>query len=312
MNKLQKSILATLAYFDLFDYPLTIDEIGKYLFVETRLIASLQDMESDLSVLINQNKINQKDDLYFLAGRERIVEIRKQRYQISLKKIKKARRVVWWLRFIPWIKAIFIGSSLGFFNAPQKSDIDLFIIVSRGGLWSARFWSVSFLKIFGLRPVSNARHENKFCLSYFVSEDNLNLWSTKIHESDIHLIYLLSHYLPLYFEDNLWQNFIKVNNWINQYLPNFSYGSEVEKFFIRPCLVWLKRIIQKSQFKWEEKLVKKIQLKIMPKILKDMANQDTRVIVNDQMLKLHSNDKRLLYYKMWQKRLHGLISDNSR
>ncbi len=39
-------------------------------------------------------------------------------------------------------------------------------------------------------------------------------------------------------------------------------------------------------------LVKYFQLTIMPNKLKDMANQDTRVIVHDSILKFHDNDRR--------------------
>ncbi len=340
MKNLQKSILATLAYFDLFDYPLTADEIWRWLInihiANNTVVGSGKELEirngvgqqlelgremaynfdsgkeikQELDELVKQSKVDKKNEFYFLPNRSEIVEIRKQRYQISLKKIKKAKRIIWLLRFIPWIKAIFICSSLGFFNAQEKSDIDLLIITSKNGIWSARFWSVGILKILGLRPGSNNVNKDKFCLSYFISEDNLNLEDTRINNFDIHLIYLLSYHLPLYFEDNLWQRFGESNKWIKRYLPNlhgFKHGLYAD-FLIKPCLLWLKRLIRKSQFKWEEKLVKKFQLWYMPKALKEMANQGSRVIINDKMIKLHSNDKRQMVFEKWQEKLKRFIT----
>lgn len=296
MNDIEQSIFKTLAYFDVFDYPLSINE------VEIRLITSLRvsDVETGLRDLIKQNKIEQKDGFYFLPNRKEIVEIRKQRYNISLEKIKKARYVIWWLKFIPWIKAIFICSGLGLLNAEENADIDLLIITSKNRIWSARFWSAGILKILNMRP-SEGNIKDKFCLSHFITEDNLSLENTKIQENDIHLIYLLTYYLPIYYEDNLWQKFIQANNWIKKYLANFKYSEEVERFIIRPQFIWLKKLICKIQFNWEERLYKKIQLNIMPKILKDMMNKDNRVIINNKMLKLHTNDCRKEIYDKWIK-----------
>lgn len=311
MSELQKSILKTLVYFDILDYPLNKDEVWNYLFVEMRLIASLRasDIKIGLDELCKQKKIDQKDGFYFLSDRDEIVEIRKQRCEISLKKIKKAQRVIWWLRFIPWTKAVFICSGLGLLNADEEADIDLLIITSRNKIWSARWWSAGILKLLNLRP-KNGRMKDKFCLSHFITEDNLNLEQTKIQEDDMHLIYLLSYYLPLYFEDNLWQRFIEANSWIKKYLPNFSYPRDpslpaVAQDDIR--VIWLKKLIRKLQFNWEEKLYKKIQLKIMPAILKQMMNQDKRVIVNDNMLKLHTNDSRQMVYEKWTQKYNEII-----
>jgi len=321
MNDIEQSIFKTLAYFDVFDYPLSIDEVFRYLFnlcdfskrsdVVEQEIRDIKEIKEIINSLVQNDKIGQKDDFYFLFGREEIIEIRKNRYEISLEKIKKARRVVWWLKFIPWIKAIFICSGLGLLNVEENADIDLLIITSKNRIWSARFWSAGILKILNMRP-SEGNIKDKFCLSHFITEDNLNLWPTRLRPAvlrdgqarqviDIHLIYLLTYYLPIYYEDNLWQKFIQANNWIKKYLANFKYGEKIERFIIRPQLIWLKKLICKIQFNWEERLYKKIQLNIMPKILKDMMNKDNRVIINNKMLKLHTNDCRKEIYDKWIK-----------
>jgi hypothetical protein len=126
-----------------------------------------------------------------------------------------------------------------------------------------------------------------------VSEDNLNLENTAVGQPDVHLIYLLSQYLPIYSEDNLWLRFVAANSWIKNYLSNFNYNKEVERFLIKPRFLWWKKIIGQTQLSWEEAGYKKIQLKILPAVLKEMmGHDDKKVIINDRMLKLHSNDKR--------------------
>jgi len=46
----------------------------------------------------------------------------------------------------------------------------------------------------------------------------------------------------------------------------------------------------------------------MPQLLKEMANKDKRVIINDNILKLHSNDKREDISNKWLQQCQKIIS----
>ncbi len=289
---LWSSIILTIKYFDLFDYPLKKEEIWQWLFCAPEERLTWEEAKKVIDNLTGEQKIVIANGFYFLLGREKIVALRKEREEISRGKIKKAQKMARVIAWVPGVRMIAICSNLGYLNAEQEADIDFFIVTKRGRIWSARFWSVALMKFLGQRPNSKTA-KDKICLSYFVSEDNLDLKSTAIGEPDRHLVYLLSQYLPIYSEDNLWSRLVVANSWIKNYLPNFNYGPEAERFLIRPKFMWLKKIIGKTQFDWEEARYKKIQLKIMPPVLKEMMKcSDKKVIINDQMLKLHSNDKR--------------------
>ena len=41
--------------------------------------------------------------------------------------------------------------------------------------------------------------------------------------------------------------------------------------------------------------------------LKSLVNLNTKVIVNNQMLKFHDNDRRDIFFKQWKERLSKLI-----
>ena len=196
------------------------------------------------------------------------------------------------LGFVPGVKMIAIVSNLGYLNADKDADIDLFIVAEKGKIWGVRFWSVMLMKILGQRP-SKQTIKDKICLSYYVTEDNLNLEQTKVGEPDAHLCYLVAQYLPIYSEDDMWQRFVEANKWLNKYLPNFKYGEYDRRFIIKPKFVWLKNLIAKTEFGFEQRFYKEIQLRKMSAELKQAMNQgDKKVIINDQMLKLHLNDKR--------------------
>ena len=41
----------------------------------------------------------------------------------------------------------------------------------------------------------------------------------------------------------------------------------------------------------------------MPDKLKELAGKDSRVILNNNILKFHSEDNRLKYFNLWQKKI---------
>ncbi|KKS42023.1 hypothetical protein A3H03_01895 [Candidatus Kuenenbacteria bacterium RIFCSPLOWO2_12_FULL_42_13] len=289
---LGKAIFLTISYFDFFDYPLGAGEIFKWLFWNKKETLGGKDARAAIDVLVGRSKIVLIDDFYFLPGREDIINLREKREQVSYQKIRKARRMARLLGFIPFIKMIAIVSNLGYLNADKEADIDLFIVAEKGKIWAVRFWSVMLMKILGQRP-SKKGMKDKICLSYYVSADNLNLEKTKVGEPDAHLCYLVAQYLPIYSEDDMWPRFVEANKWLNEYLPNFKYGESDRRFIIKPKLVWLKNLIAKTELGFEQRFYKEIQMRKMPAELKQAMHQgDKKVIVNDQMLKLHLNDKR--------------------
>jgi hypothetical protein len=73
---LERAILETLAYSDVFDYPLRLDELHRYLTVAV----SLPEL---VDCLPQCEKINTRDGYYFLKGREEIIQLRGQKEQTS-------------------------------------------------------------------------------------------------------------------------------------------------------------------------------------------------------------------------------------
>ena len=70
---MEKAILKTLAYADIFDYPMTLREIHKWLINKK---ANLRQVEKVLSKLSKKGKVKSKKEYYFLARREEIVKRR--------------------------------------------------------------------------------------------------------------------------------------------------------------------------------------------------------------------------------------------
>lgn len=298
---MKKNILATVKYFDLFDFPLKKRELWFWLPKIDKENFSKSEFESSLSWLVGENKIQEKNNYYFLPERGNLIDSRAKKYIESERKIKKARKISSLLCLVPGVRAIFVVSNLGYMNSSENSDIDFFVVTKKDMIWTVRFWSVIMMKFSGQRPSEN-KMKDKICLSYFVAEDNLNLFFTRMREGDWHLAYLISQCLPIYTEKNktaeeydYWGTYINENSWIKNYLPNFKF-IDARKYIMHKNCLWLKKITE-SLF-WGEKIYKKIQMSILPDHLKEALRRgDNSVIMQNNILKLHSNDKRSYYNK---------------
>ncbi|MBU1202502.1 hypothetical protein KKH39_00430 [Patescibacteria group bacterium] len=316
MTDLEKSILKTLAFFDIFYYPLTLTEIWKWLYMPNKKY-SISDVKKALETSQTlQQEIIRKEGFYSLVGRDSIYLRRKQNNNLAERKFRRAINIAKIYRFIPFVRMIAVCNSLAYSNASEDSDIDLFIIAKRKTIWLARFFTVLFVSIFRMRP----KDENKrdaFCLSFFVDEDHLNIESTMINSEDIYYPYWVSQLMPIYNPDGLYEKFLEANQWYKNYLPNayknqFSktvkerkYSKVVAKIFygiLRPP--FFKRAIYA--------FIRTLQLRIIDRNLKSLINIDTKIVVNEGMLKFYPNDNRELFYKKWKQRVHNLLKNNEK
>lgn len=292
-----KAIIETVAFFDLFDFPLTEFELWKYINVKCDL--------NDIQAVLNEKKshdfIEEKNGFYFLAGRREIIKTREERRNYAERKIKKAARVSKLFKFIPWIKMVAVGNMIGADNLKDESDIDLFIITEQERIWLTRFFCASFAQLLGLRPKENNTRD-KICLSFFVSEEAMNLKKLMLGGKDIYFICWLAGLRLVYNKTGTYEKFMEANGWIKEYLPNLNLfvpltpGSRIPpKRRAGKCgMTIINRLEQKA---------KKLQLELLPDNLKKIMNKDTRVVINDKILKLHSNDRREEYRKKWKEKM---------
>src|SRR4030043_1648257 len=179
--EIQKNILATVAYYDGMDYPLSVFEVYKYLINCNTQHATRNTQLFSLANVIkeiddyNIKKFIEKDrGFYFLRGRKELIDQRIKRNKISVRKIKKLRKTVWLLRFIPFIRMIGITGALAMKNAGYKSDWDVLIVLKNGRIWTGRTLITIFTQLLGRRR-HNGKIRNRVCLNYFITDNSLNL-----------------------------------------------------------------------------------------------------------------------------------------
>jgi len=306
-TRLKEAIFQTVAFFDMFDYPLTIFEIWQYLRFKCdivdvqKILDSRRDLRTEPSAI---DRIDEKNGLYFLAGRSEIYETRLKRYNFSERKFKRLLRVVRIFKLIPWIKMIAMGNMIGADNLRDDSDIDLFIITEKKRIWITRLFCVSIVKLLKLRP-EPGKEKDKICLSFFISEADLNLkrlmldvrsgFKTRLSIEDIYFIYWLIMLVPVYDTQGVYKKLMHENNWVHFFVPNWRPAETAGRRQAGKPLPYIYKDIVEMFLGGLEVNVKKWQLKIMPEVLARPLNKDTRVVANDNIIKLHANDRREEY-----------------
>jgi len=215
MEKLQKAILKTLAYADVFDYPLKKEEICQFLLSDIRY--GILDISKALKRV---PQVSQQDAFYFPGGRAKIVALRKNREEWSRNKLKIAQRVTRWLRIVPTIKMVAVTGALAMNNSDREDDIDLLIIASKNRLWLTRFLTVLLVELVARRRRPNDKDvEDKICLNMFLDEDHLEIPEK---EQDLFSAHEVCQLKPIWSKDNVYQEFITQNQWYQKFLPNWK------------------------------------------------------------------------------------------
>jgi hypothetical protein len=295
-NKNQEAVLKTIIFFDLFSYPLTNWEIWQYLNLEI----SLSNLEKEVADLVLNNSLEEKDGFYFLPGKQDLINIRKERYNFANYKIKLAKRAAKVFKWLPSVKLVAVANLIGHHNLRNESDIDIFIVSSPNRLWLTRLFCTGLMKIARQRPTKVCKR-NKMCLSFYAASDGLAMESLRFKPNDPYFDHWFLGLHPVYDNDKYLSYLRFKNPWLKKSFPNSMLLKEnfSGDFFSSN---WLDRFLYHGA-NWLNGLAKKIQVIIMPKVLKDLANQGTGVVLSDQILRFYLKDKRRDFLDKYHERL---------
>ncbi len=315
-NPLDRAIVQTLSYFDLIDFPLTLEELFSYLWCSPEI--SYADFSAYLHA-VNTKAWETQGGYYFLPGRSSTVALREQHVVPTEQMLKKARRAARFICWLPFLKAILVCNSVGSETATCESDIDVLIITEPQRIWLVRFFAHSILRLFGLRTYGN-KTAGRMCLSFFVDTDHLNMESLRVRPDDIHFAYWLHQMAPVYDAGAFAARFKEANAWTKTYLPNLDQTlglSVTTTHQVRLGRVgrFFKFILEKM---WGtaygaiiENEAKKVQWQSITPKIKELAElKDNNVVLSDGILKFHEHDTRRLQYERWIKKISYASENN--
>ena len=204
---LTRSILATIAYFDVFSHPLTVQEIFDFNQIPGCTDSALRSALLDLSAI---GLVHASRGFYFLGDDPRVVDNRIKANGLAHKRMHAAWFYSSLIARFPFVRAVMISGSLSKGVMDPDDDIDFFIITAPGRLWIARVLLTLFKRIFLLNS-----HRN-FCLNYFVDNEHQAIPDHNIFTAtEIGLI------LPMYNRE-LYLEFLEKNSWYRYFYPNLK------------------------------------------------------------------------------------------
>lgn len=214
---MEKAILKTLAYADIFDYPLKAYEIHRWLIGRK---ATLRQVEKALRQLVQNSKLKVQSGYWFLPSRSGLSTKRWRRQKQSARYFGKAGFLTQILKVIPWIKLVGISGGLAMDNASKADDIDLFIVTSKNRLWISRLLALALLSLTGQRRKvedSGRKIAGKLCLNILLEEDRLEQGS-----KDIYLAHEVLQMRVVWQRDGVYGKYLEDNQWAFKFLPNWT------------------------------------------------------------------------------------------
>lgn len=294
---MDKAILRTLIYADIFDYPMLPGEIHKWLIEKE---ASIEQVEKALKKLkkaerssSSSRKIVEKNGMFFLWKRQQLVQKRLAKEIVSQNFYQKALWVSRVLKVVPWIRLIGISGSLAMRNADQDSDIDLFIITRPKRVWLSRLASSLLLDLWGVRRHREDNDQNsagKICLNLFISENDLEQ-----KQQDLYIAHEVLQMKVLWERKNCYRRFLEANNWAKQFLPNWIGISGVERK-VEEGMEINKDTVASAMVDGVEKLVEWLQRRYMGRLSGDET-------VSDNALYFHPQDQSRWVMREYTKRV---------
>jgi hypothetical protein len=205
LDAVEEAILRTVAYADVFDYPLTAHEIHRYLAGVPAHPSVVQRTLGDR--LLAHGQLVQNRGYISLHGREAIVATRLQRKAISDRLWRKGQRYGLAIARLPFVRLVAVTGTLAVNNAERDADIDYLIVVAPGRVWLARQLCLVLVYLGRVERVT-------ICPNYVISTHALNQF-----ERSFFTAHELAHMVPLYGLD-IYQELLEANAWAWEYLPN--------------------------------------------------------------------------------------------
>ncbi len=224
LHPIKRSIIKTLSYSDIFDFPLTKKEIYNYLISNQDV--SVRVVGIHLKDMAQQGLIEKEGGLYHLNGRKKICKVRRQRERYSREKLKIADQIAGILSYIPSIRLIGLSGSLSMNNSKKSDDIDFFVVTAPNSLWITRFVIISLLFVLGRkRARMSAYGADLVCLNMLLDERFMEISKKNQNLYTAHEVLQLK---PVLNKGFTYEKFLAQNLWISKYLPNAPVPYEIK------------------------------------------------------------------------------------
>ncbi|MBC7696508.1 MAG: nucleotidyltransferase domain-containing protein [Burkholderiales bacterium] len=227
LTLIQKDVLKTLLYFDVFNYPLKFNEV----FYNMPVRISKEDLSDNLQCLIEEGFIKEEKSFYLLSSSS--VDIIDRRLKGNAEASETMHKAYYFSKKIasfPFISGVCISGSLSKNYYDEHSDIDYFVITKANRLWICRMVFILYYKTL------SKKEKNNYCLNYFISEADL-----LIPDKNDFVATELAYLLPTV-NYSMYKRVLKENSWYKKKFLN--KGELPDLNCIEPPNPWYKKAIE--------------------------------------------------------------------
>lgn len=203
-RRVGEAALRALAYADVFDYALTLDQIRFYLIGV--LAGEPEVRDAVCTELLQPGRIERHGAFYCLSGRGELAALRVERRKHAEILWPRAVRYGRRLAALPYVRMAAVTGALAVDNEPGW-DLDFLIVTTPGRLWLCRGMAMLLVRL--------ARSAgDELCPNYFISTRALGFTARNLYAA-----HELVQMIPLSGRD-VYMKIRRENTWVSEYLPN--------------------------------------------------------------------------------------------
>ncbi|MGE5236415.1 MAG: hypothetical protein ACM3O7_08715 [Acidobacteriota bacterium] len=197
--------METVSYADIFDYPLALGELHRYLI---RVAAPFDRLVATLRRSPRLGRwLGQSGHYVTLAGREAIVAIRRRREEQATRLWPKALHYGRAMASLPFVRMVAVTGALAMDNTESDADIDYLVVARPGRVWTCRAFVTAQARF-------AARRGHHLCPNYVLSEDTLAQ-----PERNVYVAHELAQMVPVSGLP-IYERMRAANPWVAEFLPN--------------------------------------------------------------------------------------------
>lgn len=287
-QKLAEAIISTLAFFSLYDLPLSNRRIFELLLGAK---STQEEVDRMLAFLAQQNQIAHEGNLFALK-KWNSAEYNANQLELT-KKWQKIDHYFNWLAVLPFVRQISVINSLALGTADSDSDIDFFVVTGPNRLYFVRSIIIVMFRVLRVYK-TRVKIKDRFCFGFFVSQKKEDLHPLLLKPSDPYLVFWLASLRPI-LENVEYQNFMHENSWLKTYFPNFDskdrLGTIKEPSMFLKSAKFLLEVLLLLPAAILEPILRWIHISHTFKLAENNTVTSTTV-ANAEMLKLHAYDVR--------------------
>ena len=287
------AILATVAYADLFDAAVSVDDLARTC-LGVRLGAAEVRRRAQLAPLSELIVIDPRDSVATLRGREQLVARREEGVRRTAELLQRHELVISALATLPFIRMLALSGGTAHKNARGGDDIDLFVVAAGGRAYTA------YTMLFLVSRVTQTR--GVVCPNYLVDEDHLEI----AYHHDLFTAHQAISMVPIAGLE-VFARFVGANDeWIRKLYPGYEPRPPAAQLG-RPRL---QRVIERGVELAGERLEQVLRVVWRLHLGRRVARaKGSDLVLGGGILKLHLSDHRKRVLDRFEQRLQALRSE---